>query len=75
MVTFLGMTLEVISRPFTTGLLKLCNFVAFLYLLLDMVSLMQTLCRTGTCTCISRLQKKFDRTFPVTFRSFQGHLS
>ena len=66
------MTLEVISRPFYIELLQLCHFVAFLYLLLEMVSLMQTLFKTGIC--IVKLQKKFDRNFPVTFRSFQGHL-
>ena len=50
------MTLEVISRLFYIELLQLHHFVAFLYLLLDMVSLMQTLFKTGIC--ISGLQKK-----------------
>ena len=65
--------LEVISRPFNIELLQLCDFVAFLYLPLDMVSSMQILFKTGIC--IGRLQKKFDRSFLVTLRSFQGHLS
>ena len=54
MVNIFGMTLEVISRPFYIELLQLRHFVAFLYLLLDMVSLKQTLFKTGIC--ISRLQ-------------------
>ena len=49
------MTLEVISNPFDIELLQLHHFVAFLYLLFDLVSLMQTLFKTGIC--ISRLQK------------------
>ena len=61
MVDIFGMTLEVISRPFYIELLQSRHFVAFLYLLLDI--------------CTINLQKKFDRIFPVTLRSLQGHLS
>ena len=61
MVDIFGMTLEVISRPFYIELLQSRHFVAFLYLLLDI--------------CTSSLQIKFDRIFPVTLRSLQGHLS
>ena len=39
MVGIFGMTLEVISRPFYIELLQLRHFVAFLYLLFDIVSL------------------------------------
>ena len=55
------MTLEVISRLFYIELLQLHHFVAFLYLLLDMVSLMQTLFKTGIC--ISGLQKSMIEFF------------
>ena len=73
MVDIFAMTLKVISRPFNIELLRFCHFVVFLQLLLDMVPLMQILLKTDLCIC--RLQKKFDRTFAVTLRSFQGHLS
>ena len=46
MVDIFGMTLEVISRPFNIELLRLCHFVVFLQLLLDMVLLMQILLKT-----------------------------
>ena len=39
MVGIFGMTLEVISRPFYIELLQSRHFVAFLYLLFDIVSL------------------------------------
>ena len=66
MVDIFAMTLEVILRPFYIELLQLHHFVAFLYLLFDMVSLMQTLFKTGIF--ITRLQKKADRIFPVTLK-------
>ena len=40
------MTLEVISRSFNIELLRLCHFLVFLQLLLDMVLLMQILLKT-----------------------------
>ena len=46
MVDIFGMTLEVISRPFNIELLRLCHFLFFLQLLLDMVLLMQILLKT-----------------------------
>ena len=46
MVDIFGMTLEVISRPFNIELLRLCHFLVFLQLLLDMVLLMQILLKT-----------------------------
>ena len=55
MVDIFGMTLEVISRPFNNELLRLCHFVVFLQLLLDMVPLMQILLKTDLCIC--RLQQ------------------
>ena len=73
MVDIFAMTLKVISRPFNIQLLRFCHFVVFLQLLLEMVPLMQILLKTNLC--IRRLQKKFDRIFAVTLRSFQGHLS
>ena len=73
MVEIFAMTLKVISRPFNIELLRFCHFVAFLQLLLDMVPLMQILLKNHLCIC--RLQKKFNRIFAVTLRSFQGHLS
>ena len=73
MIDFVEMSLEVISRPFNIELLRLCHFVVFLQLLLDMVPLMQILLNTDLCIC--RLKKKFDRIFSVTLRSFQGHFS
>ena len=69
MVDSVGMTLEVILRSFYIEYLQLHHFVAFLYLLFDMVSLMQTLFKTGIF--ITRLQKKADRIFPVTSRPFK----
>ena len=68
-----AMTLKVISSPFNIELLRFCDFVVYLQLLLDMVPLMQILLKTDICIC--RLQKKFDRIFAVTSMSFQGHLS
>ena len=53
--------LEVISRPFNIELLQLRDFVAFLYLLLDMVSSMQILFKTDIC--IGRLQKSLIEVF------------
>ena len=73
MVDIFAMTLKVISRPFNIVLLRFCHFVGFLQLLLDMVPLMQILLKTDLCIC--RLQKKFDRIFAVTSRSFQGQLA
>ena len=61
MVVIFAMTLKVISRPLNIELLRLCHFVVFLQLLLDMVPLMQILLKTNLCIC--RLQKKFDRIF------------
>ena len=46
MVDIFGMILEVISRPFNIELLRLCHFVDFLQLLLDMIPLMQILLKT-----------------------------
>ena len=66
MVDIFGMTLEVISRPIYIELLQLHHFVTFLYLLLDIFSLMQTLLKTGIC--INKLHKKHDRFLPVTLR-------
>ena len=62
------MTLEDISRPFYIELLQLRHFATFLYLLLDMVSLMQTLFKTGICISKLDLHKKYDRNFPVTLK-------
>ena len=73
MVDIFAMTLKVISRPFNIELLRFCPFVVFLQLLLDMVPMMQILLKADLCIC--RLQKKIDRIFAVTLRSFQGHLS
>ena len=52
MVDIFAMTLEVISTPFNIELLRLCHFVVFLQLLLDMVPLMQILCKTDICICL-----------------------
>ena len=46
MVDIVAMTFKVISRPFNIELLRLCHFVVFLQLLLDMVPLMQILLKT-----------------------------
>ena len=46
MVDIFGMTLEVISRPFNIELLRLCHFLVFHQLLVDMVLLMQILLKT-----------------------------
>ena len=73
MVDIFAVTLKVISRPFNIELPRFCHFVVFLQFLLGMVPLMQILLKTDLCIC--RLQKKFDRIFAVTLRSFQGHLS
>ena len=54
MVDIIAMTLEVISRPFSIEVLRLCHFVVFLQLLLDMDPLMQILLKTDLCVC--RLQ-------------------
>ena len=72
MVDIFAMNVKVISRPFNIELLRLCHFVVFLQLLLDMVPSMQILLKTDLCIC--RLQR-FDRIFSVTLRSFQGQLS
>ena len=45
------MTLEVISRPINIQLLRLCHFLVFLQLLLDMVLLLQIFLKTDFCTC------------------------
>ena len=66
------MILKVISRPFNIELLRLCHFVVFLQLLLDMVPLMQIILKTDLCIC--RLQKKFDRIFAVISRPFKPAL-
>ena len=54
MVDIFAMTLAVISRPFNIEVLRLCHFVVFLQLLLDMDPLMQILLKTDLYIC--RLQ-------------------
>ena len=79
MVDIFGMTIKVISRPFNIELLQLRHFGALIHLLLDMVSLMQTLFKTGFC--ISRLQKSLIEFLNVcctlfvvySFYDLQGH--
>ena len=73
MINIVGITLKVISMPFHTEQLKLCHFVAFLFLLLHMVLFIQILFKTDFCIC--DLQQIIDRIFPVTLKSFQSHLS
>ena len=50
MVDIVGMTIEVILRPFNIESLRLGFFVVFLQLLLDMVPLMQILHNTDLKT-------------------------
>ena len=70
MVDIFGMTLEVISRPFNIELLRLCHFLVFLQLLLDMVLLMQILLKTDLCTCctanVTCVGFPFNNCFEIT---------
>ena len=70
MVDIYGMTLEVISRPFNIELLRLCHFLVFLQLLLDMVLLMQILLKTDICTCcianVTCVSIPFSNCFEIT---------
>ena len=70
MVDIFGKTIEVISRPFNIELLRLCHFLAFLLLLLDMVLLMQILLKTDLCTCcianVTCVGFPFNNCFEIT---------